>query len=501
MHFGIRSIRWDSRRQKLEFSLYECLKPSEFVSLELDSSTYTNPDTTIMGYMDDDDCESNRTTNQFFEFDETSKPLENREYVAVRLTLRSGGSSPPTHTPTPTATATPTATTVPGATATSTPTATATPTIAEDMDTAIAMIGELHSAVLINGVYTGAEANLSTCLNGASDGVFGAAVTPFNDILGNYNTHKSKIEPGGVCGMQGTAMFAAIKSVSEDELAILKRDNPAYAALLNTSHGRAFERDVGNADVIKLYATLASPQVSGEASSGDGVSGAAPVKPTPVPTPRTGVSGVECLAVGNSVEHSPAWRKIEILNCLVFDTPRSFWVTQSGKTTSTNDLASATDMRYRFLGYGDWKCTFVSDLPIPLDHPFLPSCVKHDVAYASLQKFSGEGDSPDELDSAWNPRNKYLADYEFLYDLLEDAENWGVITQARCLSSYRLSFAFGIACQIALTQEVTLKRAYAVHWGVATINSKWWVEGWSLTDADKTDALRNYHFVEVNNTP
>ena len=283
-------------------------------------------------------------------------------------------------------------------------------------------------------------------------------------------------------------MFAAIKSVSEDELAILKSNNPAYAALLNTTYGQAFESNVGNADIIKLYATLASPAASGGAR-GDGASGAAPVNPTPVPTPGTGVGGVGCLNVGQSVEHSPTWRKIEILNCLIFNTPRSFWVTQSTKTVSTNDLASATDMRYRFLGYGDWKCTFVSDLPIPLDHPFLPSCVKHDVSYASLQKFSGEGDSPDELDSAWNPRNKYLADYEFLFDLLEDAENWSVISQARCLSSYRLSFAFGMACQIALTQEVTLKRAYAVHWGVATINSKWWVEGWSLTDADKADAL------------
>ena len=93
-------------------------------------------------------------------------------------------------------------------------------------------------------------------------------------------------------------MFAAIKSVSEDELAILKSNNPAYAALLNTTYGQAFESNVGNTDIIKLYATLASPAASGGAG-GDGASGAAPVNPTPVPTPvPTPRTGVNCVAPG-----------------------------------------------------------------------------------------------------------------------------------------------------------------------------------------------------------
>ena len=57
--------------------------------------------------------------------------------------------------------------------------------------------------------------------------------------------------------------FTALKTVSKRELTTLKVNNAAYAALLNTSHGRSFESDVGNADIIKLYATLASPQASG----------------------------------------------------------------------------------------------------------------------------------------------------------------------------------------------------------------------------------------------
>ena len=42
--------------------------------------------------------------------------------------------------------------------------------------------------------------------------------------------------------------------------------------------------------------------------------------------------------------------------------------------------------------------------------------------YFYPQKFSGEDDSADELDSAWNPRNKYLADLKFSTDILKDAE-------------------------------------------------------------------------------
>ncbi|MYE54712.1 MAG: hypothetical protein F4X34_05900 [Chloroflexi bacterium] len=51
----------------------------------------------------------------------------------------------------------------------------------------------------------------------------------------------------------------------------MSRLKTASAALLSTSHGQAFETNVGNADIIKLYATLASPQVSEDSgASSDG---------------------------------------------------------------------------------------------------------------------------------------------------------------------------------------------------------------------------------------
>ena len=213
-------------------------------------------------------------------------------------------------------------------------------------------------------------------------------ITPFNDILANYNTHKSKIEPGGECYGEGTAMFDAIQQLSVSELATLKENNAQYAALLSTDYGEAFEANAGNADIIRLYATLASPPVSGSAS-GDGASGAAVAPPT---VPR---QGINCLMAGEPVPSTDA-EELEVLNCLVFGTPRSFWVTQSEKTLTNNDLA--TRERYSFLGLGDWVCTHaVPNLP---DHPFEPSCVKHDVAYGSLQKFVGTPNA-DDKDSTW----------------------------------------------------------------------------------------------------
>ena len=111
----------------------------------------------------------------------------------------------------------------------------------------------------------------------------------------------------------------------------------------------------------------------------------------------------------------PLAAKVSALNCLVFDTPHSFWVTQATKTKTGNDLATAgSPSRYGFLGYGDWTCTLAPD------EPFLPSCVKHDVAYSSLQKFVGTA-SQDSRDSTWNARNKFIADAKLFTDLIKDA--------------------------------------------------------------------------------
>ena len=69
---------------------------------------------------------------------------------------------------------------------------------------------------------------------------------------------------------------------------------------------------------------------------------------------------------------------------------------------------------FSWLGFGDWICT----PPAPQGPDLL--ALKHDMAYASPQKFEGvnlidpdterEIGDTEELDITWNPRNKYLAD-------------------------------------------------------------------------------------------
>ena len=245
---------------------------------------------------------------------------------------------------------------------------------------------------------------------------------------------------------------------------LLSRLKTAGAALLSTSHGQAFETNVGNADIIKLYATLASPQmsedssVSSENSAGDSGASGTSATPTPTPVPR---EGANCVMAGESAPTTLVG-KIRVLNCLVFYTPRSFWATQSTKTKTGNDLATAGNpSRYGFLGYGDWEYSRVPD------GPFLPACLRHDVSYSSLRKFVEDVNPPDNegdnyfVDATWNPRNKYLADFRFQQDL--DVELKILGGRLAC-SNYILSPKAYLACK-AVSAGFHVK-ALAMHYAV-----------------------------------
>ena len=340
--------------------------------------------------------------------------------------------------------------------------------LAAQIDAAVAMIGALHGKVLQNTTYTAAQTALANCLS-PSDGPTGqsASLPTFDDILGNYNTHKSKMESGGECASQATAMFTALRSASKSELAKLKAANTGYATLLNTPHGRAFEANVGNADIIKLYATLASPQVSedsGASTTGDtrdsGASGtSATATPTPVATPRTGLN---CVSDGETVGSFSTSDKIEALNCLVFDTPHSpFWVKQSSKNNSNNDFATNRG-RFWWVGLGDWECSVIPDTT-----PVRPACLKHDVSYSTLKKIidnrpanTPEGDDF-IIDATWNPRNKYLADVKLYEDLMQIAETWdsppaacrSIVFITLTSADKRLAALHYLACKAAETSQ------------------------------------------------
>ena len=136
-----------------------------------------------------------------------------------------------------------------------------------------------------------------------------------------------------------------------------------------------------------------------------------------------------------------------MLNCLVFSTPQSFWVDHA------DDLRNSSRFN-TWLGYGpDWSCTSWVDVSDAV-------CRKHDVGYASLQGFAGAtstAEESNEMDEAWNPRNKHLADAVALADIVQhDCQTPSVFAQLiACLS----------------TAGVT---AGILHWGVNKINTKTW---------------------------
>ena len=112
----------------------------------------------------------------------------------------------------------------------------------------------------------------------------------------------------------------------------------------------------------------------------------------------------------------------------------------------------------------------------------VPLNLKHDVAYGSLQKFAGGdavaplGNDPDgdELDEAWNPRNKALADHKFKADI----STWGYQDQ------------IGAAATILCRTNKRNMAEWVYFWGTAIINDK----GWPVTNADISDFTSVYRF-------
>ena len=301
------------------------------------------------------------------------------------------------------------------------------------------------------------------------------------------------MDAGGTCSSQATMMFVKNQDLHRSKLATLKSGSSAnamlYAGLLETPQGRQFEANVGDSDTLKrlayLGATVGVPGTLVEPLY---------VLPTPgrrIPTmpPFSVVQGpgLDCLPRGVDGARLTLSNKLLVLNCLVFDTPHSFWVKGDASSREAKQLKREIDSptgRYAWLKRGDWIC---SPKHVGVQGP-VPSCLKHDVALASLQKFSGDdADAPlankpdgDELDEAWNPRNKALADEK----LRADIRRHGCQDQSGTLAA--------IMCLLA--REETIANRYFD--AVAKVNHK----GWPVTNADINDFASNFEF-EVCNEP
>ena len=308
--------------------------------------------------------------------------------------------------------------------------------------------------------------------------------TSFDDILDGYTGEtKSKMDAGGTCSSQATMMFVKNQDLHRSKLATLRSGSSAnalqYAALLETPQGSQFGANVGDSDTLKRLAYLGATV---------GVPGTLvePIyyEPTPgrrAPRPPLSVvqgSGLDCLPSGVDGARLTLSNKMLVLNCLVFDTPHSFWVRGDASSREAKQLKREIDSptgRYAWLKRGDWMCTKSPQGPVP-------SCLKHDVAYGGLQKFAGGdavallGNDPngDELDEAWNPRNKALADEK----LRADIRRHGCQDQPS-------NIFYAIFCRLP---KASLANGY--HEGIQEFNNK----GWPITPADVSDFTANYKF-------
>ena len=243
----------------------------------------------------------------------------------------------------------------------------------------------------------------------------------FDDVLASYTGDvKARMDAGGDCAATSTTMFSTNESVARAELARLKAGNAVYAGLLDTPHGRQFQANVGDAVKVRLHADLLASQLQNEVAQ-QGASGQS--RPTP---PIGRPTGLDCVPIDPvpsiySAENITLNLKFAVLNCLVFETPFSFW-TNEAQTDELlrrikNEIVDEKVVRapYHWLGWESWDCSprEIPDSPIPNDD----SCLRHDLAYGSLVEFDGTTNDYDDNDLAWNPRNRFLADEMFAIDL------------------------------------------------------------------------------------
>ena len=114
----------------------------------------------------------------------------------------------------------------------------------------------------------------------------------------------------------------------------------------------------------------------------------------------------------------------------------------------------------------------------------MPSCKKHDVAFASLQKFAGVAGADkwgNELDAAWNPRNKALADAKLYADIATHG----------CQQSTGTAAAVWCAVdKVWLAENIYFR-------GVARINHK----GWPITTQDYNHAGITLYQKDLTSAP
>ena len=338
-----------------------------------------------------------------------------------------------------------------------------------EMAITIGLVEDYNTAVRASTEYGTALTSFLTCMNrsdgsGASGQV--ATFTDFNGVFSQYTSAmKTKID---ACDDEAN-LYDTIESQTRTKLALFGNATQAnlnainitgltlvklrtYADFLSSPSGRDFVQMATDTDLIKYnLGRLAGTEIGG-------ASGAA------------AVSGLGCLPSSRSVPNLTG--KFQALNCLNNSTPYDFWVDSDDEDTENYvDLwgeINDDDNRYdEWLGYVPDFCTSWFDGPTP-------ACRKHDVNWSSLEKFDGLS-TGHGVDSAWNPRNKYLADDIFYHDIADN----------ECQDS---SWTGSIWCAGVSNSHV---RAVNMIFGVRFINNL----GWPITNGEVDHARDSGRFL------
>ncbi len=349
------------------------------------------------------------------------------------------------------------------------------------------MLTDLVANATSSKAYIDAQEVLVECMNpgaGADSITKPPAVTysSFDDILAKYNIGETKAKMStGTCSKKATDMFAAVKNQFQSCIKAYSTSEPMYKMLLETDTGKQFSKTAGSESILRMNSYLLSEQPGASASAG------------------AGSTGLNCLPYSGDAPSSLQGR-LDVLNCLVLDTPHDFWVKQ--KSDATLKLRIRVEYKrldgrmvgpHDWLGYGDWTCSTPFKSIADAD-TFMPACLAHDVAYASLQKFVYPSSS-DVLDRVWNKRNKHLADSKFYVDLIEDAKSLNGINLANCASRLLGGPLSLSLCFMIDTTPGSIMRAEAMYWAVVNVNNK----GRAVKESEIRHVNDNPRFVIYDN--
>ena len=363
------------------------------------------------------------------------------------------------------------------------------------------LVTELVSAITEDSSYTTAQTALLLCMNPSSssgDGATGAAATlprfeSFNDILWRYDNGDTG------CDTASTTMFTVVRDLSRSKLEALRRGDEdiegledleyplaVYADLLQTPDGRRFE------------ARFEADERAINALKQDAAQIASIIAVDSIIVPSGGAIGSS--DVEHGFEHclpSDADPDLNVkfgtLNCLLFGTPHSRWVALHADSAKQTAFKNDLDMDiYPWLDYDNFACSVPGRNRWPaflLDPANGLPCIKHDVAYASLQRIIEDGEEvPDRtLDSAWNPRNKYLADYQFIIDSICGME----VGQQRRECVPEAADDHG---PLVTLFHVGYWMPKVYHHAVYEFNDK----NWPLTEQDVTHAKQNLAYISCD---